>query len=417
MPPGVILCSFQDWLKGVDKEQNSWEVNENDAPAVVLRKGFVEDEAVSERKVIILLIGHQDPGMENVDLGGPGYSVIEAQDVEGGVQQYFDHKPSIVILNMNSAREDRSDFIRYVRENANDPDTYILALLTSDVLGPETLTTGANDYLAIPFSSLQLAAQMTVAFRQLRLNNQLRHAYDRISAELAAVDSIQRKLLPSKPLALGNIEIKSLYRPSGQASGDYYDYFLLKNNSLRVVVADVSGHGGRAALIMAVVRTLFRTSQEMVLDLEKTMVMLNEHLCEIIGDESDFVTVFAADILMDRGVLNYVSAGHCPALLKNGSIITRLEPTAPVLGFFPLELKATEVAYGEGASLLCYTDGLYEWEVAPGEQLGLDRFLDAASEVLSSDRYVLDWLLAKIESLSELRPEFRDDLTALWVKL
>jgi sigma-B regulation protein RsbU (phosphoserine phosphatase) len=136
-----------------------------------------------------------------------------------------------------------------------------------------------------------------------------------------------------------------------------------------------------------------------------------------VGDDTDFVTLFACDLNLREKKLEYVNAGHCPALIKvDGYKIERLNPYLPALGFFPLEIEQKAVEFSHNIGVFLFTDGFYEWEVAPKKILGLDDFLHLAQELLAEDNFYLQELKDRLDIMPELPPVYRDDLTALWVE-
>jgi sigma-B regulation protein RsbU (phosphoserine phosphatase) len=147
------------------------------------------------------------------------------------------------------------------------------------------------------------------------------------------------------------------------------------------------------------------------------MTLVNAHLCQIIAKESDFVTIFAADIDFESRRIEYVNAGHPPGLLLvDSGEVAPLPATAPLMGFFAVDFRSRVLGLGRAARLLLYTDGLYEWETGDGELLGLERFSEFASGLVVRGGQILDVLLAEMAGLGETPPQFRDDLTALWIE-
>lgn len=347
------------------------------------------------------------------------YEVAYVYDGEEAVKQYLSQRPDVLVCDLGLPSMDGLQVIDYIRSQANDTDLYILAVANDSGKRFDALNAGANDFLAKPCAKDDFLARLGAAVRQVRLNKQLHQAYERIKREIVMVADLQCKLLPEQRLSMPGLRIESFYRSSGHASGDYYDYFQFDENVLRLVIADVSGHGARAAFLMAVVRTLFRSTQSSLLDLPDTVGLINTHLKDIVGEESDFVTLFAADVDVIAKQITYVNAGHCPGLLRSeGERMARLEPTASVLGFFDQDLHSEQVNAGPGDGLFLFTDGFYEWEVAPGEMLGLDRFIDMVKTCCVDDGdFYIEKLTRRMEQLGSMNPVFRDDLSALWIEL
>ncbi len=317
---------------------------------------------------------------------------------------------------------------------ANPDFNELPVIIITTETSPETLRSafeaGASDHILKPLKEVELLARVDAALRlkeetdrrmkqelELRsLNQDLQAAFERITGEMDLVARLQGFLLPRRSPRLPGVEVETLYRPSGQASGDYYDYFEVEKNILRLVVADVSGHGARAAFIMAIVRTLFHAGATVGMNLEETLGLVNTHLCETLGQESDFATIFAADLDLAQGELRYVSAGHCPCLLLNGKGPTQTLPAmTPPAGFVPTHYQARTVSLADQGRLFLFTDGLYEWQVAPGQIFGLEPFLLLIEDQLPRPEYFLAQIEEQLLTVTGRKPDFNDDLTALLV--
>ena len=353
------------------------------------------------------------------DLLKDNFDVVLAVDGEDAVDKFLTVSPQIILLDLEMPRMNGLDVIDYIRNRANDSDVFILVLTGEDdpEIKVKALNLGANDFLTKPFAREELIARMNVAARQVNLLFRLHKAYERMAREINMVADLQKRLLPVDHFSFPGVDLQHLYIPSGMASGDYFDYFAVNKEVLRFVVADVSGHGARAAFIMAMVRTLFNMGKDESISLRKSVQLINEHLCQVVGDDTDFVTLFACDLNLREKKLEYVNAGHCPALIKvDGYKIERLNPYLPALGFFPLEIEQKAVEFSHNIGVILFTDGFYEWEVAPKKILGLDDFLHLAQELLAEDNFYLQELKDRLDIMPELPPVYRDDLTALWVE-
>lgn len=346
------------------------------------------------------------------------YTVVLAEDGEEAVARYAAKAPDIILLDMNMPRLDGLGVIRRIREEYGDQETLIIMVTSveSQGLKLQAFQTGVNDFLNKPFDRAELLARVAAAARQVRLNRSLRQAAETIAAEIDLVASLQSRLLPAAPPDMEGVTVKSLYRPSGRASGDYFDHFPIADGVLRAVVADVSGHGARAAFLMGIVRTLFHLGRSHALRLEDTLSLINSHLMEILGSEPDFVSVLAADIDFRRGQLTYVNAGHPPGMLRTAAGAVALPPTSPVLGFFDLTLDPRSLDLPPDSGLLLFTDGFYDWESQDGTPMDFDAFWDMAASLPATDRLLED-ILAQVERRKLGDGALRDDVSALWVRM
>lgn len=350
------------------------------------------------------------------------YDVETASDGVECITKYMALKPSVILLDLLMPGMDGFDVIEKIRNTIDDQDVIIIVLTGQDEqeIKARALNSGANDYLTKPFHVVELKARVGVAIRQVMLtrqlqaaNSSLQRAYNIIDDEVKLVARLQDKLLPTVVPVIKGLDIKSMYRPSGRASGDYYDVFGLEEGVVRVIMADVSGHGPQAAFIMAIVRTLFKADGANHNALNDSLTQINEHLLDLIGKDSYFVTLFAADIDFNKGVMKYMSAGHCPALVMlDGKLSDPLMAEVPPFGFFPVKSTLSECRFSSSLRLFLFTDGCYEWRM-DGDFFSLDPFVEIAEELMLSNSLHLDSIEDILEKKTGFRPVFDDDVTAL----
>jgi len=383
---------------------------------------MARDVAGGGSEAVRVLVADDSRSMRRVleyMLAGFAYEVATAENGRHCLERYAEFRPHIILLDMHMPEMDGIEVIEHVRGELEDQDTMII-MLTSDEtpeLKIRAFGAGADDYLHKPFDRPELLARVAVAARQIRMRKSLQNALSTIEQEIDLVASLQTKLLPAESIEIPGLGIKNMYRPSGRASGDYFDHFELGDGRVRMIIADVSGHGARAAFIMSIVRTLFRLSRWRYMDLAETFSLINTQLLEIIGPESDFVTCLACDIDFAAKKLSYINAGHCPGMLKSADgDVKALESGTTVLGFFPMSFKRETLPLPDVSSLFLFTDGFYDWEVEAGRLLDFDAFWDMAAGLLGRSDF-LDRLMAALDGLTPEPCCFRDDLTALDVSM
>ncbi len=227
------------------------------------------------------------------------------------------------------------------------------------------------------------------ATNNLVLAERVKAAYEEIDRELLAVASIQRSLLPEQLPNIPELKLAAHYQTARRAGGDYYDFFPLPHGSWGLLIADVSGHGTPAAVMMAVMHSIAHSfsgppnlPSEMLNFLN---TKLNEHY---LGDSGTFITAFYAIFHPDSRALTYSSAGHNPPRRRS---CTRGEVTALdqaqrfPLGVVPsLNAINATVQLQSGDQLIFYTDGIIEAANSSGELFGTDR-LDAELSRCSSE--------------------------------
>ena len=346
------------------------------------------------------------------------YHVCTAADGDEALQVYGQTRPDIILLDLHMPMMSGLEVINHIRHRLQDHEIYILVVTaeTSFTTKKDALVSGANDYLVKPYHHEELLARIRVGERQIRLRRQLQLALSSMEREVEMLGQIQQRLLPAGDLGLEAFDVQSLFMPSGRASGDFFDYFQHGPHQVRLAMCDVSGHGARAAFLMGVVRTTIRLSQKTETGLSTLVAQLNAYLDDIIGQESDFVSLFLADVHIRDRTLTYINAGHCPGLLKvDQHQIVPLEATMPVLGVGQLPVRSEQVLLHAQASLLLFTDGIYEWPTPSGDFLDQDSFMRMAADVLNEEHPSLDSLMARLREITDLI-RFRDDATALLIQ-
>jgi serine phosphatase RsbU (regulator of sigma subunit) len=233
--------------------------------------------------------------------------------------------------------------------------------------------------------------------------------------ELAA--QVQRLFLPAPKPAIAGLEIAGMMHAAQGVGGDYYDYFPIDAHTTQIVIADVSGKGVPAALLMSATAAAMRLEANR----HRSMLEQVERLNTEIGDVSDperYVTLLVAEIDTHEGIIHYVNCGHNPALLfrlKTGAISLMNSSCLPI-GLSPeeiCELASEDLMSGD--VLVFYTDGVTEAENRLGEEFGMERLSEVVrqSPSLSAQDLMTNIYNAAADFCSD---KFGDDVTILVVK-
>jgi phosphoserine phosphatase RsbU/P len=200
----------------------------------------------------------------------------------------------------------------------------------------------------------------------------------RLEAELAVAHRVQQSLLPKSDPIFGHFEIAGFNHPSEEVGGDYFDFIQVGKNRLGVVIADVSGKGVPAALVMASFRASLRGQLCSECPLGRTFNQLNQLLRESnISDQ--YVTSFYLDLHYDRHEIAYLNAGHNPPLhMRPDGSWDLLNGANTVLGLLPNRYFIEAAHHVQAGDLIVlYTDGVTE-AAREGEEFGVDRLAAAA---------------------------------------
>ncbi|CAN5316861.1 hypothetical protein BH10BAC1_BH10BAC1_12020 [soil metagenome] len=261
-----------------------------------------------------------------------------------------------------------------------------------------------------------LTSIIVVAIENKKLaRDTVRQAAMRKELELAS--EMQSMLFPSTLPRDENIDTAAFYLPHQQVGGDYYDFIWLNENECAFCVADVSGKGVAAALLMsnfqANLRVLFHHTSSLT-DLVRelnTKVMANAK-----GEK--FITLFIAKYNLVTRTLTYVNAAHNPPLLASGNSISTLKIGCTGLGMFDEIEKIKEgiVNLSPGTTIVCYTDGLTELENDKGEDFGIDSLKELIRNNPKLNMMELNTLIMEtVMSYKQSRP-YIDDIALFSLK-
>ncbi|HEY2955279.1 MAG TPA: PP2C family protein-serine/threonine phosphatase [Candidatus Eisenbacteria bacterium] len=255
--------------------------------------------------------------------------------------------------------------------------------------------------------------------RERALARRLEQAYRLLDREQQQVGSLQRRLLPAEPPEIPGYAIAVHYATSARAGGDYYDFFPLPRGRLGILVADASGHGTPAAVVMAIMRALLHTAPDTLDSPEHALAALNTRLIGNLPPGS-FATACYAALDPATGSIEYALGGHHPALLvrgADGSVESLTSPDGLPLGVWPAATFSSQSArLACGDTLLVFTDGLIEARSPEGALFGEDpvrRLLAAHRQAEPED--IQQRLLEALSAHAGRRP-LEDDLTLVLIR-
>ena len=379
------------------------------------------------------------------------YRILAAVNGERALQlAASDPPPDIILLDIMMPEMDGYEVCAKLKADAktrNIPIIFITAMSdTQDEA--KGLALGAVDYITKPISPPVVLARVKshLELKQARevLKNQnvileqrveertrevlvlqntefdLRAAKEKVENELNIAAQIQKSILPSSFPAYPDrkeFELYAFMQPARYIGGDFYDFFFIDDNTLALVIADVSDKGVPAALFMMVSRTLIHS---LAVDNRSSSVVLekaNNIMCQN-NDSGMFVTVFLAFYDVSSGKLTATNGGHNTSLIidPDGTSREWTPCHGPALGFMEdVDYQEETMDLKVGQTFFLYTDGVTE-AMSPGNELfGLDRLKGLLKR---KHDFKLDGLCSEIEiSLSEFQEGRQfDDITMLALK-
>ena len=241
---------------------------------------------------------------------------------------------------------------------------------------------------------------------------------ERIEQELLVARRIQQASLPKEVPELEGWQISPLYRPAREVGGDFYDFHLLPEGRLGVVVGDATGKGVPAALVMSTTCGMLQLAAQALGSSSPGEVLrqVNEALLARIP-QNMFVTCFYAVLDPKSASLSYANAGHDPPYLQRRGEAEELRARGMPLGLMPgmgYEEKETILEAGEAA--LFYSDGLVEAHSPKGEMFGFPRLRALIAEHAEEERPLGDFLMEELYSFVGEGWEQEDDITLLTLR-
>lgn len=188
-------------------------------------------------------------------------------------------------------------------------------------------------------------------------------ARERMKKELEFASQMQSMLLPSSLPQNNHFEIAAYYQAHQEVGGDYYDFIKINNDEVIFCMADVSGKGISAALLMSNFQANLRVLAKNTKSLTELVLTLNEKVLDSAKGEK-FITFFVAKYNLNNKVLRYINAGHNPPVLISDNTVTLLKTGCPGLGmldFIP-SVKEGIMNISSESVICCYTDGVVEIE-------------------------------------------------------
>ncbi len=302
-------------------------------------------------------------------LKGQGYEAVTVDSPRALLRIARSGGFDLILADLNYTRDTTSgeeglDLLAGLEAQGNTAPVIVMTAWGSIELAVEAMRRGACDFVQKPWDNDRvLAAIRKQADSERRRQSEL---------EIAA--TVQQKLFPRVARRLGTIDYAGQCVAAQGVGGDYYDFLNLKED-LGFVLADVSGKGVPAALLMANLQACFRT-QAAAGARRPAELLETVHRHFYASTSSDrFATLFFGSYDDRARRMRYANCGHCaPLLLRAGGELTKLEPTATMLGAFEKwSCAEEEVSLDAGDTLLLYSDGVTEAADHAGVDFGEDR--------------------------------------------
>ena len=308
---------------------------------------------------------------------------------------------------------------RYINARPRTNSEMVAPIISnSEVIGvfdleSDELNAYSNDDLEV---LMLLASQVAIIIEKVMLHDQLIEK-QRLETQLEVARQVQLELLPARDPELEGFDISAYNFPTEEVSGDYYDWVRIYDDQIGIVIADVSGKGVPAALLMSFLRASLRAATHIGYAPHISMSKVNYLLWESI-ERNQFVTAFYGILDATNRTLSYSNAGHSPPLLMKADGTERFEERGGVpLGMFR---DSRYYEYFEtiepGEVFVLYTDGVTEAMNSSDEEYERDRLVAAVRECRHLPaREMIDFIHRELTAWTEGRGA-HDDVTFFIIK-
>jgi sigma-B regulation protein RsbU (phosphoserine phosphatase) len=275
----------------------------------------------------------------------------------------------LVLTDMNFDRDTTSgneglELIESICRRPEHPPVVVMTAWGDIDLAVEAVRRGAADFVQKPWDNSKLLSSLQRAIRQARGGR----------TEMEAARLVQERLLPRREYRVGRARFRASFDPAGEVGGDYFDFFELGADRCAMLLADVSGKGVPAALLMANLQALFHAQDRALLSAPAKLVERVNDLFFRSTAPEHYATLFYAVYDGLREELTYVNCGHPPATVKRaGGGVDECESTGLPVGLFAsARCSERRVRLGRAERLVVCSDGITEADMGPDDRTRIE---------------------------------------------
>jgi phosphoserine phosphatase RsbU/P len=285
--------------------------------------------------------------------------------------------PDLVLLDVMMPDMDGYEVCGIMKATPEAKDIPVIFLTGKTEADDETkgFEMGAVDYIHKPFLAAVVKARVHTHLMLREAREQLSRQLVSINSELEMARKIQLAILPHETPKITGLEIAARFVPMGSVAGDFYDFIVVDEKHVGILIADATGHGLPAALIASMLQMALAAQFAHASSPTAVLAGLNHALCGKFT--THFVTAAYIFLDMERRIMKYGGAGHPPLLLWRASTrgAEELEKNGLVLGLFAdASYDEIEATMQFGDRVVPYTDGILEASNPSGEMYGAERF-------------------------------------------
>jgi serine phosphatase RsbU (regulator of sigma subunit) len=366
---------------------------------------------IQRQRIVIIDDNANDLQVTRRFLDRRGYEAIPAQSGEEGLKLARQMVPDAFIVDYRMPVMDGFEVTRRIKADPELQTIPVLMLTGSDSAEHvvEGLGAGAEDFVTKGSDIEIVVARLRSLLRMKAYQDQLRRMNSQMTRDLQIARRVQEALVPQRAFASARLDIRSAYIPSEVLSGDFYDYFT-QDHASYIFVADVSGHGLPAAILVSLLKSYIHSEADNNRPLSDFMASLNDFLFSV-SLPTQFAT--AALFRVSDHELVYSNAAHPPFLLyqreQRRTIV--LEQPSNLLGAMPsMTFEEHSIGVQPGDTLFVYTDGLTDRVNSDGDFYSIDRVARVMESAPDADvNTVYESIYSDVSGFAATE-EFKDDI-------
>jgi phosphoserine phosphatase RsbU/P len=300
--------------------------------------------------------------------------------------------PDLILLDVMMPDMDGYEVCGHLKANQETRDIPVIFLTLKMEVADETrgFEVGAVDYIHKPFSPPIVKARVRTHLSLREARETLARQLIAINNELEMARQIQLAILPRETPKLQGLDIAARYIPMSSVAGDFYDFIVVDEKRLGILIADVFGHGLPSALIASMLQSAFAAQSAHASDPVRVLSALNRALFGKF--RSHFVTAAYIFLDLEKSSVNYAGAGHPPLLVwrkRSGNVTEVLENGIFLGPFHDSTYSAVPLSLEDGDRIILYTDGIVEAKNSSREEFGMDRLKEMveANHALPADQF------------------------------
>ena len=345
--------------------------------------------------------------------------VFEAADGLEGLKILQSQRLDLILLDIVMPNLDGFGFLEQCKQYIGDDFIPVILMTGLDDLNSKIkgLTIGADDFLLKPLNQKELIARVQSLLRLKQAHDELYEKNQQIQKELEYAKRLQQFIIPKDFSFISYPSISGRYLPIADIGGDLFDCYKISDSKIGVLIADVTGHGIAAALVMSMAKMTFNIYSYEIFPTQQLMSKINEEMRGLLLD-MQYITAFYMLIDIEHHTITFTNAGHTRPLYyrKSTDKIIALDTNGLFLGIQDESLyEQKSIHYEPGDRCILYTDGITELKDDHNEEFGEVRLAKFLKQHNNTSGSFCDNLLQTLEHFAPLK-ERSDDIAFLFIE-